>query len=73
MKLYTSAPTRGRRWRTRSVLAISTATMLALAACSGSDDDGPEASDSGSVAASDINEKDRDEIQDGGEVHALAR
>ncbi|MGO3486251.1 MAG: ABC transporter family substrate-binding protein [Corynebacterium variabile] len=68
MKLYTSAPTRGRRWRTRSVLAISTATMLALAACGGSDDDGPEASDSGSVAASDINDKDRDEIQDGGDA-----
>ena len=66
MKLHTSAPTRGRRWRTRSVVAISTVTMLTLAACGGSDDDGPEASASGTVAASDINLKSRDEIQDGG-------
>jgi peptide/nickel transport system substrate-binding protein len=66
MTLKTPTPRRGRRWRTRGVLALSTVAMLTLAACGGSDDDGPEASDSGTVAASDINQKSRDDIKDGG-------
>ncbi|AHW65672.1 ABC-type dipeptide/oligopeptide transporter, substrate-binding lipoprotein (plasmid) [Corynebacterium glyciniphilum AJ 3170] len=73
MNTPTTAPRPGarRRWRVRPVIAATTVSalaMLGLAACGSSNEDSNAgtASNSGSVAASDINIQARDDIQDGG-------
>ncbi|MGO1949150.1 MAG: ABC transporter family substrate-binding protein [Mycobacteriaceae bacterium] len=52
----------------RSALAVVTTAALVLAACSSDEDGGGESSTAADANASDINDTERDEIEDGGEL-----
>lgn len=52
----------------KSALALVAAAALVVTACSGDDDGNGDSSGSAEANASDINDKDRDEVQDGGEL-----